>query len=84
MRLQNAEGASLSPFDCWLCLRGLKTMAMRMEVQARNCSLIAQALSQHPLITKINYPGLPSSRGFELNAQQASSGGSLLSFETGK
>ena len=82
--LQNAEGAILSPFDCWLCLRGLKTMALRMETQARNCAILAQALSQHPLISKINYPGLPGTPGFELNASQASSGGSLFSFETGK
>ena len=82
--MQNAEGAILSPFDCWLCLRGLKTMALRMEAQARNCAILAKALSQHPLITKINYPGLPGSRGYELNAAQATSGGSLFSFETGK
>ncbi|KAL0024689.1 hypothetical protein WJX77_009297 [Trebouxia sp. C0004] len=80
---QNAEGAILSPFDCWLCLRGLKTMALRMEAQARNCAILAQALSQHPLITKINYPGLPGSPGHALNASQATSGGSLFSFETG-
>ncbi|DBA93011.1 TPA: hypothetical protein ACH3X2_003352 [Trebouxia sp. C0005] len=80
---QNAEGAILSPFDCWLCLRGLKTMALRMEAQARNCAILAQALSHHPLITKINYPGLPGSRGHDLNASQATSGGSLFSFETG-
>ena len=82
--LQNAEGAILSPFDCWLCLRGLKTMALRMEAQARNCAILAQALSHHPLITKINYPGLPGTAGFDLNASQATSGGSLFSFETGK
>ncbi|KAL0053543.1 hypothetical protein WJX82_007378 [Trebouxia sp. C0006] len=80
---QNAEGAILSPFDCWLCLRGLKTMALRMEAQARNCSILAEALSQHPLITKLNYPGLAGSRGHDLNASQATSGGSLFSFETG-
>lgn len=80
---QNAEGAILSPFDCWLCLRGLKTMALRMEAQARNCSILAHALAQHPLITKINYPGLPGTTGYDLNASQATSGGSLFSFETG-
>ncbi len=82
--MQNAEGAILSPFDCWLCLRGIKTMALRMEAQARNCAILARALSRHPLITKINYPGLPGSTGYDLNASQATSGGSLFSFETGK
>lgn len=82
--LQNAEGAILSPFDCWLCLRGLKTMALRMEAQARNCAILAEALSQHPLITRVNYPGLAGTPGYELNASQATSGGSLFSFETGK
>ena len=59
-------------------------MALRMEAQARNCAIVAQALSAHPLITKVNYPGLPGTPGYDLNAFQATSGGSLLSFETGK
>ena len=59
-------------------------MALRMEAQARNCSILAHALAQHPLITKINYPGLPGTTGYDLNASQATSGGSLFSFETGK
>ena len=59
-------------------------MALRMERQAQNCAILAKALSQHPLITKINYPGLPGSPGYDVNASQATSGGSLFSFETGK
>ena len=59
-------------------------MALRMEAQARNCAILAEALSQHPLITRVNYPGLAGTPGYELNASQATSGGSLFSFETGK
>lgn len=59
-------------------------MALRMEKQAQNCAILAEALSQHPLITRINYPGLAGTPGHDLNACQATSGGSLFSFETGK
>ncbi|KAK9829409.1 hypothetical protein WJX72_005673 [[Myrmecia] bisecta] len=81
--LQNAEGAGLGPQDCWLCLRGLKTMSLRMERQADNCAIIADYLAQHPLVKKINYPGLRAHRGHHIHIRQATHGGSLLSFETG-
>ena len=48
---QNSEGTGLGPFDCWLCLRGLKTMALRMERQAENAQAIAEHLTKHPLVT---------------------------------
>ncbi|KAK9860382.1 hypothetical protein WJX84_000978 [Apatococcus fuscideae] len=80
---QNAEGSALGPFDCWLSMRGLKTMALRMERQAATCALLASALHSHPLISRVNYPGLPNHPAYALHSQQASSGGSLLSFETG-
>jgi len=81
--LQNSEGGGLAPYDCWLCLRGLKTMALRMKAQQSNCMAIAQWLQAHPLINKINYPGLPSDPGHQLHMSQARGGGSLVSFETG-
>ncbi|KAG2435866.1 hypothetical protein HXX76_007061 [Chlamydomonas incerta] len=81
--LQNAEGAGLAPFDCWLALRGLKTMALRMEKSADNAAALAAFLARHPLVKKVNYPGLPSCDGHALHMRQATSGGSLLSFETG-
>ena len=59
-------------------------MSLRMERQAQSAAVIASALAQHPLIKQVNYPGLPGSRGYEINARQATSGGSLLSFTTGK
>ncbi|CAL8468529.1 g8069 [Coccomyxa elongata] len=80
---QNAEGSALGPFDCWLAMRGLKTMVLRMERQATTAALIARWLQAHPLVRKVNYPGLPSHPGHAVHAAQASSGGSLLSFETG-
>lgn len=81
--LQNAEGAGLAPFDCWLALRGLKTMSLRMEKSAANAARMAAFLDAHPLIKKVNYATLAGHPGREVHAAQASSGGSLLSFETG-
>ena len=82
--LQNAEGTGLGPFDCWLAMRGLKTMALRMERQAATTLMLARWLAAHPLVTKVNYPGLPGHPGHAVHAAQATSGGSLLSFETGR
>eukprot|EP00195_Chlamydomonas_chlamydogama_P003675 CAMPEP_0202914340 /NCGR_PEP_ID=MMETSP1392-20130828/62857_1 /ASSEMBLY_ACC=CAM_ASM_000868 /TAXON_ID=225041 /ORGANISM="Chlamydomonas chlamydogama, Strain SAG 11-48b" /LENGTH=870 /DNA_ID=CAMNT_0049605955 /DNA_START=5 /DNA_END=2617 /DNA_ORIENTATION=+ len=81
--LQNAEGAGLAPMDCWLALRGLKTMSLRMERSAENCAKMAAYLARHPLVKKVNYAGLPSHRGHDIHMRQATHGGSLLSFETG-
>lgn len=81
--LQNSEGGGLSPFDCWLCLRGLKTMSLRMEKQQQNAMAMAQWLQTHPAVTKLSYPGLPTDPSYQLHMSQASGGGSLLSFETG-
>lgn len=81
---QNAEGTGLGPFDCWLLLRGLKTMDLRMERQVANCSKIATFLDGHPLVKKVNYPGLGTHTGSDVQRAQALNGGSLLSFETGR
>ena len=81
---QNAEGAILGPFECWLAMRGLKTMALRMRRQAATAAVIARWLAQHPLVRKVNYPGLQDHPGHAVHAVQASAGGSLLSFETGR
>ncbi|KAJ0947160.1 putative cystathionine beta-lyase [Helianthus annuus] len=81
--LQNSEGAGLAPFDCWLCLRGVKTMALRVERQQENTQKIAEFLASHPLVTKVNYAGLPNHPGHNLHYSQAKGAGSVLSFETG-
>jgi cystathionine beta-lyase len=80
---QNAEGAGLSPFDSWLCLRGLKTMPLRMRAAASNAAALAAFLEGHPLVKKVNFPGLATHPGRDVHASQSSSPGSLLSFETG-
>ena len=81
---QNAEGSGLGPFDCWLALRGLKTMALRMERSAETAAALAAWLQAHPLVRRINYPGLAGHPGAAVHAAQATAGGSLLSFETGR
>ncbi|KAH6819345.1 cystathionine beta-lyase [Perilla frutescens var. frutescens] len=81
--LQNAEGSGLAPFDCWLCLRGIKTMALRVEKQQENAQKIAEFLSSHPRVTKVNYAGLPDHLGRSLHYSQAKGAGSVLSFLTG-
>lgn len=82
--MKNAEGTGLAPFDCWLLLRGIKTMSLRMERQAANCQKLSEYLQGHPLVKKVNYPGLQSHPGSSVQLRQASNGGSLLSFETGR
>ncbi|XP_058205277.1 cystathionine beta-lyase, chloroplastic isoform X2 [Rhododendron vialii] len=81
--LQNAEGSGLAPFDCWICLRGIKTMALRIEKQQENAQKIAEFLSSHPKVKKVNYAGLPSHPGRSLHYSQAKGAGSVLSFLTG-
>ena len=80
---QNAEGTALGPMDSWLLVRGIKTMALRMERQASNAQRIAEWLTTQPRVKRVNYPGLPSHPGHELHFRQASSGGSIISFTTG-
>jgi hypothetical protein len=68
--LQNAEGTALGPFDCWLLVRGLKTMALRMERQAANAGRIAAWLDAHPDVRRVNYPGLPHHPGHDVHFRQ--------------
>ncbi|KAI0492284.1 hypothetical protein KFK09_026554 [Dendrobium nobile] len=81
--LQNAEGSGLAPFDCWLCLRGIKTMVLRVEKQQANAQKLAEFLSTHPRVKKVNYAGLPEHPGHSLHYSQAKGAGSVLSFLTG-
>lgn len=81
--LQNSEGSGLAPFDCWLCLRGIKTMALRVEKQQDNAQKIAEFLASHPRVKRVNYAGLPGSPGRDLHYSQAKGAGSVLSFLTG-
>lgn len=79
--LQNATGAVPSPFDCWLTLRGLKTLELRMERHADNAEAIAEALVGHPLVRRVYFPGLPDHPGHEIARRQMTGFGGMVSFE---
>src|SRR5439155_11767610 len=79
--LQNAAGAVPGPQDCFLVLRGLKTLALRMDAHCRNAGRIAEFLAGHPKVTRTYYPGLPSHPGHDLAARQMSGFGGMVSFE---
>lgn len=79
--LQNAVGAVPSPFDCFLALRGLKTLALRMERHSSNAQKIAEWLEKQPRIKKVNYPGLTSHPQHALASQQMRLYGGMISLE---
>jgi cystathionine beta-lyase len=79
---QNAEGAALSPFDSWLILRGLKTLALRVERQNQTARQVAQFLLLQEGITEVYYPGLPEHPGHELHRSQAQGDGAVVTFTT--
>jgi cystathionine beta-lyase len=81
--VQNAEGAALSPFDSWLLLRGLKTLALRVERQSSSALTIAKFLVEHPGVHNIYYPGFCNDSAREIHSRQALGGGSVISFTTG-
>jgi cystathionine gamma-lyase/cystathionine beta-lyase/cystathionine gamma-lyase/homocysteine desulfhydrase len=81
--LQKAAGAILSPFECWLVLRGVKTLAARMEQHDRSGRIVARFLAEHKKVKKVFYPGLPDHPQSELAKQQMSGFGSMITFETG-
>jgi cysteine-S-conjugate beta-lyase len=80
---QNAEGAGLSPFESWLLLRGLKTLALRVEHQNRSADKIARFLSARAEVSQVFYPGLSDHPGRETHKKQASGNGAVVSFTTG-
>jgi cystathionine beta-lyase/cystathionine gamma-synthase len=81
--LQKAAGAILSPFECWLLLRGVKTLAARMDIHDRNGRIVADFLANHRKVKKVFYPGLPYHPQHELAKRQMSGFGSMITFETG-
>jgi cystathionine gamma-lyase/cystathionine beta-lyase/cystathionine gamma-lyase/homocysteine desulfhydrase len=81
--LQNAAGAIISPHDAWLVLRGIKTLAVRMERHAANAQRVAQFLVEHPKIKKVYYPGLPQHPQHARAREIFSGFGGMISFETG-
>ena len=81
--LQNAVGAILSPFDSWLVLRGVKTLAVRMKAHETNGLALANYLAHHPKVQKVYYPGLSDHPQHELAKRQMNGFGSMISFELG-
>ena len=81
--LQKAAGAILSPFECWLILRGVKTLAVRMLQHDCNGRRVADYLSKHKKVQKVFYPGLPDHPQHELAKRQMSGFGAMIAFETG-
>jgi len=81
--LQNAVGAVPGPMDCYLALRGVKTLALRMEAHCRGARRIAEFLSQHPKVTRVHFPGIPGHPGFEVAVRQMKDFGGMVSFEVG-
>jgi len=81
--VQKAAGAILSPFECWLILRGVKTLAVRMEQHDRNGRLVAGFLDGHKKVKKVFYPGLPDHPQYELAERQMTGFGAMIAFETG-
>jgi cystathionine gamma-synthase/cystathionine beta-lyase len=79
--IQNAAGAVPGPQDCWLALRGLKTLAIRLEPQQDNAQKIAEFLAGHPRVTRTLYPGLPGDPGHKRLRDQSSGFGAMVSFE---
>lgn len=80
--IQNAEGAALAPFECWLLLRGLKTLGLRIEREQDTAIKIAHYLKDHPAVKNIYYPGLNNHPGHTIHQKQALGPGSVISFET--
>ena len=81
--LQKAVGAILSPFECWLVLRGVKTLAARMEIHDRSGRIVADFLSKHAKVKAVFYPGLATHAQHLLAKRQMSGFGSMITFETG-
>ena len=81
--LQKAAGAILSPFECWLVLRGVKTLAARMEIHDRSGRIVADFLSKHKKVKAVFYPGLPDHPQHALARRQMSGFGAMITFETG-
>jgi cystathionine gamma-synthase len=81
--LTNAIGAVPGPMDCYLALRGLKTLPVRMRAHSGNARAVAAFLVAHPKVTAVHYPGLASHPGHDVAARQMSDFGGMVSFQVG-
>jgi cystathionine gamma-synthase len=78
--IQNATGGVPGPFDAWLTLRGIKTLAVRMDRHCRNAMRVAQMLAEHPAVGEVFYPGLPTHPGHKTAQEQMRAFGGMVSF----
>jgi cystathionine gamma-synthase len=78
---QHTGGAVLSPFDCWLILRGVETLAPRVRLHCSNARAVADFLSKHSNVTRVRYPGLPNDPGHDIARHQMRDFGGMLAFE---
>lgn len=79
--IQNATGGILQPFDSFLLIRGIKTLAVRMDRHVENAEIAVDFLTAHPAVKKVYYPGLVDNYGYKINRKQAKNGGAMISFE---
>lgn len=80
--LLNAMGTCASPFDCWLVIRGIETLPVRMRQHEANAIAVANYLAEHPAVKKVLYPGLKSHPGYEIAKRQMKGFGGVVSFES--
>ncbi len=80
-RARHILGGIANPFASWLVLRGLRTLALRVERHSRNALVVAEALARHPKVAAVHYPGLPSHPGHEIARRQMAAFGGMLSFQ---
>jgi cystathionine gamma-synthase len=78
--LQNAAGGVPSPFDCYLTLRGIKTLAVRMDRHCENARAVVALLGEHAGVERVLYPGLPNHPGYDVARRQMSDFGGMVSF----
>ena len=79
--IQNSTGGVLAPFDSFLLIRGIRTLAVRMDRHTENAEKIARHLAAHPAVKKVYYPGLETAQGHDVQKKQARNGGAMVSFE---
>ena len=79
--IQNSTGGVLGPFDSFLLIRGIKTLAVRMDRHVENAEKAAKFLLEHKAVKKVYYPGLENAQGYDINRRQAKNGGVMISFE---
>jgi cystathionine gamma-synthase len=77
---QNAMGAVAGPFDAWLVMRGIKTLAVRMDRHSENATKVAELLRSHPRVEQVYYPGLPEHAGHDIAVKQMKAFGGMVSF----